>query len=110
MVAWLALTIAAVRALRQAGTSFLPQLGTTALVQSGPYRFTRNPMYVALALFYLGTAIAFSLLWAIILLPVVLFIVQRNVIEREEQYLERKLGCSSKSLARYPSAGITYAG
>jgi protein-S-isoprenylcysteine O-methyltransferase Ste14 len=81
---------AALYELRRHGTSFLPTQATTALVRSGPYRFTRNPMYLAFALAYLGIAIAFSLLWAIVLLPAVLAAIQWSVIVREEDYLERK--------------------
>ena len=58
----------------------------------GPYWFTRNPLYLAATLIYAGIAVRFNALWAALLLPLVLGVVQRGVIEREERYLERKFG------------------
>jgi protein-S-isoprenylcysteine O-methyltransferase Ste14 len=55
------------------------------LATDGPFRYTRNPGYLSLAMFYAGIASLANALWAILLLPVTLF-----VIEREERYLERK--------------------
>ena len=81
-----------IRLFRRAGTSFIPIKPTTALVWSGPYQFTRNPMYLAMACLYLGLALWFDLFWPLILLPGVLAGVQYGVIAREEQYLERKFG------------------
>ena len=77
---------------RLAGTNPLPMRPTTALVLRGPYRFTRNPMYLGMAFLYAGTALLFDLRWALILLPLVLFVVQTQVIAREERYLEAKFG------------------
>ena len=77
---------------RRARTSFLPIRPTTALVVSGPYRFTRNPMYVALVCLYLGLVLWFGVFWGLILLPAVIAAVQYYVIAREEQYLEKKFG------------------
>ena len=77
---------------RSAGTSPLPMLPTTTLVFRGPYRFTRNPMYLAMALLYAGVALLFDFVWALVLLPVVIVIVQTQVIAREERYLEAKFG------------------
>jgi protein-S-isoprenylcysteine O-methyltransferase Ste14 len=49
-------------------------------------------MYLGLAFVYLGIAIAGQSVWALILLPVVMFIVQRGAIEPEEAFLERRFG------------------
>ena len=77
---------------RQAGTTPNPTKPTTALVVRGPYRFTRNPMYVALAALYLGLTLLVNDVWPLVLLPVVLALVQWRVIAREEAYLARKFG------------------
>lgn len=77
---------------RGARTSPLPMLPTTALVVRGPYRFTRNPMYLAMVLVYVGFALLFDLVWALPLLPIVVIVVQTQVIAREERYLEAKFG------------------
>lgn len=73
-------------------TGIAPWHAATALVSDGPYRFTRNPMYLGMALAYMGVALGFGLLWAFVFLPLVLAIVDRAVIRREEIYLEEKFG------------------
>jgi protein-S-isoprenylcysteine O-methyltransferase Ste14 len=90
--AWLALDGAAMLFFRRAGTSMVPMNPTTALVTSGPYRFTRNPMYLGMAFLYAAFAFLFGVIWALVLLPAVIVIVDRFVIAREEPYLERKFG------------------
>ena len=74
------------------GTAVEPWKPTTAIVSTGPYRLTRNPAYVAMALLYAGIAVLSDALWALAPLPVVLLIVDRAVIAREERYLERRFG------------------
>ena len=81
-----------IREMRRAGTSVDPRDPTTALVTNGPFGFSRNPLYVSLTLCYLGIALAARSLWAIALLVVVLAVMQRGVIDREERYLEQKFG------------------
>jgi protein-S-isoprenylcysteine O-methyltransferase Ste14 len=76
----------------RARTSPIPVKPTTAIVETGPYRLTRNPMYVGLAALYLGITLWVDSLWPILFLPVVLFTIQRFVIAREERYLEGKFG------------------
>jgi protein-S-isoprenylcysteine O-methyltransferase Ste14 len=63
-----------------------------ALVVDGPFRFTRNPLYLSLTLLYSGTALLLNLLWVVLLLPIALVIMQFGVISREERYLEKKFG------------------
>lgn len=79
-------------AMRRAGTAVNPYRPTTAIVTDGPYRYTRNPLYLALALFYAGIASFANSTWAILLLPIALAIIHYGVIRREEKYLERKFG------------------
>lgn len=77
---------------RRAKTSMVPMKPTTALVTSGPYRLTRNPMYLGMAVLYVALALALGVIWALAVLPFVIFAVDRLVIAREEPYLERKFG------------------
>lgn len=65
----------------------VPRLTTT-----GPFRYTRNPSYLALAVIYAGIAVLRNSLWAMLLLPLVVIVIQREVIGREERYLERAFG------------------
>jgi protein-S-isoprenylcysteine O-methyltransferase Ste14 len=62
------------------------------LTTKGPFRYSRNPGYVALAMIYAGIAVLRNSLWAIVLLPLVLIVIQREEIGREERYLERTFG------------------
>ncbi len=55
-------------------------------------RYTRNPAYLSMTMMYAGIAALRNALWAIVLLPVALLVIQRGVIEREERNLERKFG------------------
>lgn len=78
--------------MQRAQTNVNPMLPATSLVVDGPFRFSRNPLYLSMALFYTGVAILANALWPILLLPVVQFVMRVGVIEREERYLERKFG------------------
>jgi len=75
-----------------ARTSPSPLQPTAALVAAGPYRWMRNPMYLAMLLVYLGTSLLFDLFWALLLAPLVVFLMNRIVIAREERYLEGRFG------------------
>lgn len=82
----------AARGMRNVGTNINPTQPTTALLVQGPYRFTRNPIYLSMTALYTGIALLANTLWPILFLPGVLFVMTRGVIEREEAYLERKFG------------------
>jgi protein-S-isoprenylcysteine O-methyltransferase Ste14 len=90
--AWLLLDGAAMLFFRRAGTSMIPIKPSTALVTTGPYRFTRNPMYVGMAFLYMGLAFALGFIWPLAVLPVVIVAVDRLVIAVEEAYLHRRFG------------------
>ena len=77
---------------RRAGTTPNPTKPTSALVIWGPYRFTRNPMYVGMAALYVGGTLLLNDAWPLAFLPIVITLVQRRVIAREEAYLERRFG------------------
>jgi protein-S-isoprenylcysteine O-methyltransferase Ste14 len=87
-----ALAAVSVRNFRLAGTSVVPGETSTALVVTGPYRITRNPIYIGFVLVYFGLAVILTSLWVLLLLIPVLLILQRGVVEREEGYLTRQFG------------------
>jgi protein-S-isoprenylcysteine O-methyltransferase Ste14 len=77
---------------RRADTPMPPWEPTRALVTGGPYRLSRNPAYLSDALMYAGIALLADAPWALAPLPVVLLVMDRGVILREERYLERRFG------------------
>jgi protein-S-isoprenylcysteine O-methyltransferase Ste14 len=77
---------------RRAGTNVPTWQPATALVIGGPYRYSRNPIYVAQTLIYLGLACGYGSAWPLALLPPVLVVMQHGVIRREERYLEARFG------------------
>ncbi len=79
---------------RRRGTAVEPWKPSTALIIEGPYRFSRNPIYVGFAITYLGLAIAMNSWIALILLVPCLLVVDRFVIQREERYLSAKFGAA----------------
>lgn len=81
-----------VRAFARAGTPVSPYSASTALVTTGPYRISRNPAYLGMAFVYTGIAVSAEALWALLLLPAVVTVIDRGVIAREERYLEQRLG------------------
>ena len=87
-----AMMLAAAGLFRRLGTNVPPSQPTTLIATNGPYRWTRNPMYLGMALVYAGLAIGFDGPIAFALLPLVLIAIQTQVIAREERYLEEKFG------------------
>jgi protein-S-isoprenylcysteine O-methyltransferase Ste14 len=69
----------------------------TALVVEGPFRLTRNPGYLGTGAVYAGAALLANALSALLVLPAVLAVIQRGVVEREERYLERRFGASYRT-------------
>jgi protein-S-isoprenylcysteine O-methyltransferase Ste14 len=92
MIINLVFGVPAVMNMLAAKTSPNPHRSTTALVFSGPYRFSRNPMYIGLTLLYAGLMTYLRLPWGLILLPIVIWLITIWVIVPEENYLERKFG------------------
>jgi protein-S-isoprenylcysteine O-methyltransferase Ste14 len=88
----LSLVVQALRTMARAGTSFRTERPTSAIVTGGPFRYTRNPIYVALTLLYLGIGMLLNALWVLLLIVPVLVVMQLGVVAREERYLERKFG------------------
>lgn len=79
-------------AMRRADTPIDPREPVSNLVTGGPFRYTRNPAYLSMAMIYTGISSLVNVLPSTLLLPAVLLVIQRGVIEREERYLERKFG------------------
>lgn len=75
---------------RRAHTSLVPIKPSTTLVVRGPYRLTRNPMYLGLLCVYIALALWFGLVWTLILVPLLVLAVQHLAIAKEERYLEQK--------------------
>jgi protein-S-isoprenylcysteine O-methyltransferase Ste14 len=88
----LAIMITGRRALEASGTNVNPMQPTTSIVTAGPYRFTRNPLYVGLTLFTAGLTLGFNTWWGFVLLIPVLLVLHFGVVLREERYLEQKFG------------------
>ncbi len=78
--------------LKRRGTPVDPRKPTTALVTDGPYRYSRNPLYLRVTLLYLGVAFLVNDIWSLAVLPCVLVALYLAVIRREERYLEAKFG------------------
>ena len=82
----------AVRLVRGSGQSENPWKPTTEIIQQGPFRISRNPMYLQMVLVCVGFAIMLWNLWILLLVPLCAWLLQRLVIAPEEAYLERKFG------------------
>jgi len=102
--AGLALGVAAIalarwgrRTMQAAGTNINPGLPATTVVTAGPFRYSRNPLYVALTLLYLGLTLAVNTWWGIVVLAPLLVVMQVGVVLREERYLDRKFGDSYRA-------------
>ena len=80
------------RTIRKAEVPIRTDKPVPRLTTEGPFRYTRNPSYLALAMIYAGITSLRNSLWAILLLPLVVMVMQREVIRREERYLERTFG------------------
>lgn len=87
-----ALVASAFRTMRRSGTDPNAYKPTTAIVVDGPFRFSRNPMYLSFTALYIGIAFAVDALWPFALLPIALVGISLGVIKREERYLEQKFG------------------
>lgn len=72
----------------------------TALVETGPFRFTRNPMYLFGTIAYAGLALVLLQFWSLALLPVVAVLTHFGVILKEEAYLERRFGAAYGTYCR----------
>ena len=88
----LALAAAAIVCFTRAGTNVPTRQPATALVVAGPYRFSRNPIYVGMILLVLGIGVMVDSVWLIGLALPFAFVLRYGVIAREERYLAAKFG------------------
>jgi protein-S-isoprenylcysteine O-methyltransferase Ste14 len=88
----LALAAWAIATLTRAGSNVPTGTPTTTIVDAGPYRFTRNPVYLGMIVGLIGLAIAFDSLWPLVALMPFALVIRYGVVAREEAYLERKFG------------------
>ena len=89
IVAGVALLISFELAFKRTGTDANPYRPSTALATDGPYRFSRNPGYLGMAITYIGITLAAEAPWALVMLVPATLVIQYGVIAREERYLER---------------------
>jgi protein-S-isoprenylcysteine O-methyltransferase Ste14 len=82
----------AIATVTRAGSNVPTNKPTTSIVDTGPYRFTRNPIYLGMMLGLAGLAIAFDSFWLLLTLVPFAFVIRYGVVAREEAYLERKFG------------------
>ena len=73
-------------------TGLLPGQPTRTLIESGPYRVSRNPLYVGMLLLYLGVALLVPTFWGLVLFPVAVLLVFWGAIRPEERFLHERLG------------------
>lgn len=78
--------------MRDVKTNIEPWKPTTAILDTGFYAVSRNPIYLAMILIYLGASCLFNSIWFLPFLPMAILIINYGVILREEKYLEAKFG------------------
>lgn len=88
----LGLAFTAVSRFMQAHTTVDPHGSVSSIVTSGPYRFTRNPIYLGLVCFLIGFLLVFKSYWGLILSSIFILLMNMLVIQHEEAYLETKFG------------------
>jgi protein-S-isoprenylcysteine O-methyltransferase Ste14 len=86
---------------RRAGTTIDVRKAASTLITDGPYRFSRNPLYVALTLLFVGLGVIFNNAWILILVVPVFLVMNVWVVRREETHLEAQFG---EAYRRYKSA------
>ena len=92
VIAGFMLAGSAISQMRKVHTSPDPHQPVTAMVTSGPYRFTRNPIYLGFFLIYLGFTLLAGTLWGLIASPFLIWTITSSVIHAEETYLDGKFG------------------
>jgi protein-S-isoprenylcysteine O-methyltransferase Ste14 len=81
-------------------TGLLPGQATSTIIETGPYRLSRNPLYVGLLALYLGLALLAPSVWALVLFPVAVLLVYWGAIRPEERFLHERFGAAYDDYAR----------
>lgn len=95
-----ALALWAFRTFHRARTTIRPDRPSATLVTDGPFRLTRNPMYLSLSLLQAGLALLAGALWPLLLLAPALLAIRYHVIAREERYLAARFGAPYEAYCR----------
>ena len=82
----------AIQSFRQAKTNILTNQAALSIVSTGPFAYSRNPIYVGALVGLIGLALAANSLWFLVALVAIFFVLEFGVIAREEDYLTRKFG------------------
>lgn len=96
----LAIHIAAIRAMKRAKTTIMPNRGSEHLVTHGPFSFTRNPIYLGNTMVLIGIGLIAGILWFVLLAPLAAFATQKLAVEREEKHLEARFGKKYRDYAK----------
>ena len=88
----MSLILWAVRLLARAGTTIKPFEASTKMIVAGPYRWSRNPIYLGMAMILLGIGLALGTLTPFAILPLFVWLIQKNFIAHEEAMLDKSFG------------------
>lgn len=95
-----AIFVAAIRTLRRADTTVMPTRASEHLVTTGPFSFTRNPIYLGNTMVLIGIGLITGILWLILLAPVAALATLKLAIEGEERHLEIRFGKKYRDYAK----------
>lgn len=100
VVAVVFIDVSAMRSLAKARTTIMPNRGADHLVTTGPFSFSRNPIYLANTLLMIGVGLIAGIAWFIVFAVIAAFATQKLAIEREERHLEQRFGKRYRDYAR----------
>lgn len=100
IAAVVAIDVAAMRALSAARTTIMPHRAAEHLVTSGPYSFSRNPIYVGYAMLVIGIGLVTGIAWFVLFAVISSFLIRKLAIEPEERHLEQRFGKKFRDYAK----------
>ena len=81
-------------------TGLLPGQATTVMIEDGPYRLSRNPLYVGLLVLYVALALLVPTVWGLVLFPAAVLLVHWGAVRPEERFLHERFGTAYDDYAR----------